>query len=444
MKKLSENDIAKLLREARSGHEPNKDLRYYVPGLIKTVQTQVKQWQPLLSKPNRPAKRCPFQLLDFFSGCGGMTLGFAALAKSLPIIEIIGACDIQKDALATYTANFACPAINQDIRDLAEDDEKLSGFLAALPAFDANRPTILIGCAPCQGFTSHRKRHWDKSDPRNSLLAAFAVIASKINPACIIMENVPEMLSHKYWSHFEAAREILTSAGYRVAQSIYNAAAFGVPQERFRTLVVAMKKNFLLPDTTFLSPKEYRSVRDAIGSLPTVIPGISNSEDPLHRCASHRASTLATIRAVPKNGGMRPVGVGPKCLDRVNGFSDVYGRLSWDKPAITITHYARNPASGRYVHPEQDRGLTTREAALLQSFPTGFRFVGTFDSVFRQIGEAVPPLFAGAIAAHCVCELLSKTPTKTQMASAKVPVTTPVNSSYSSVIAGIKMGRSRS
>jgi DNA (cytosine-5)-methyltransferase 1 len=144
---------------------------------------------------------------------------------------------------------------------------------------------------------------------------------------------------------------------------------------------------------------------------------------------------------IPKDGGSRPTGVGPKCLDRVRGFYDVYGRLAWDRPAITITHYARNPASGRYVHPEQDRGLTIREAALLQSFPKGFQFCGGFDSVFKQIGEAVPPRFAAAVASSCVIELLSREPTVDELWQAVRPVTSPVSSSFSSVIAGLKMAR---
>jgi DNA (cytosine-5)-methyltransferase 1 len=130
-------------------------------------------------------------------------------------------------------------------------------------------------------------------------------------------------------------------------------------------------------------------------------------------------------------------------LDRVKGFSDVYGRLNWDKPSITITHYARNPASGRYVHPEQDRGLTIREAALLQSFPSNIEFVGSFDSIFKQIGEAVPPMFACAIAAHVLVELISQPPSEEMLNTGIHSLEEPVSSSYSSVIAGIKLNRKK-
>ena len=158
----------------------------------------------------------------------------------------------------------------------------------------------------------------------------------------------------------------------------------------------------------------------------------------MHKSAAHNKSTLEVIRQVPHNGGNRPVGIGPKCLDRTKGFSDVYGRLYWDRPSITITHYARNPASGRYTHPEQDRGLTAREAAILQSFPYGFEFTGKSDDVYRQIGEAVPPMLSAAIAANVLIELLSSPPTASQLAEAPSSIEEPVSSSYSSVIAGIK------
>ena len=125
-------------------------------------------------------------------------------------------------------------------------------------------------------------------------------------------------------------------------------------------------------------------------------------------------------------------------MDKTKGFSDVYGRLSWDKPSITITHYARNPASGRYTHPEQDRGLTAREAALLQSFPVGFEFTGKSDDIYRQIGEAVPPMLASAVAANVLVELLSSVPNEEELAEGPESITEPVSSSYSSVIAGIK------
>jgi DNA (cytosine-5)-methyltransferase 1 len=186
-----------------------------------------------------------------------------------------------------------------------------------------------------------------------------------------------------------------------------------------------------------LQPEQYRTVRDAIGDLLPISPGQISSQDLMHRCSNHHESTLNVIRNIPRNGGNRPTGIGPICLDRVKGFSDVYGRLSWDKPAITITHYARNPASGRFVHPEQDRGLTMREVARLQGFPDRFQFAGGLDDVFRQIGEAVPPPLSVAVAS-VVLSALSKEVNNIEDENL---IKCPVNDSFAGVIAGIKLKR---
>lgn len=435
-------NFAALLDCAKNGRSHLADFRKLKDSLTTKAQSEVRKWKPNDLNDSH-SERPPYQVLDFFCGCGGMSLGFAALSRILPIFEIVGGCDIENDALSTFTRNFNAPGINIDIRRLLDNSSLMTDFLRSLPRYESNRRTILIGCAPCQGFTSHRKRHWAKDDHRNSLVGAFAYVAVKLAPECIVMENVPEMLSKKYWSNFEDARAIFTEAGYNVSQAIYNIASFGVPQDRFRALVVAMRQPFLLPEPQLLDPSRFKTVRHAIGKLPPVAPGVSHHLDPFHRSAAHRESTLKTIRAVPKDGGSRPTGVGPQCLDRVHGFYDVYGRLAWDKPSITITHYARNPASGRYVHPEQNRGLTIREAALLQGFPQGFAFCGSFDSIFKQIGEAVPPPFAAAVASNCIVELLSCEPSPKELEKAVMPIIEPVSSSFSSVIAGIKMARKR-
>lgn len=259
---------------------------------------------------------------------------------------------------------------------------------------------LIIGCAPCQGFSAHRKKDHDKpEDKRNSLIGHFADITVSLAPDFVVMENVPEILNGKYKSHYEEAKKIFQQNGYHVCQKIYNAAGFGVPQSRYRAIIVASKfEEFKLPQE-ILDETKYRTVRDAIGSLPPVdARNQKKSSDKYHRCSAHKQSTINVIAQVPHDGGNRPKGIGPQCLDKVKGFSDVYGRLRWDKPSVTITQYARNPASGRYSHPEQNRGLTIREAARLQSFPDGYFWEGSLGDNFKQIGEAVPPLLSLAIA----------------------------------------------
>lgn len=411
------------------------DLREHKESLFWDVARAVTAFKPFTSESYSDN---PIQLLDFFSGAGGTSLGFAALNNVIPAFKMLGGCDINKISAQTYSHNYGTCEINQDIVKLAYEDGLLEDLLIKV-GYDKSKPTILIGCSPCQGFSSHRKKHWNEEDDiRNSLILAFAQIVEKINPEVIIMENVPEFLSKRYWNYFSAAKAHFEKCGYVVKQNIYNAAMFGVPQERFRSIVIGMKKEFLMP-IGYFKPEDYNTVRDAIGKLPEVEAGEACLSDPMHKSASHKASTINVIKQVPHDGGNRPVGVGPACLDKTKGFSDVYGRLFWDRPAITITHYARNPASGRYTHPEQDRGLTAREAAILQSFPNGFEFTGKFDDIYRQIGEAVPPLLAAAVATNVLIELISTVPTATELKENPAPIESPVSSSYSSVIAGIKI-----
>jgi len=298
------------------------DYRACKPSLIKKAQSQLLNWS---SEGKANYSQRYYQIIDFFSGCGGMSLGFEAFSKIYPFFKIIGGCDINQDASKTFEKNFKAPGLIKDVTTLVHDKE-LKRFLGELPSYRKDKPLILIGCPPCQGFTSHRKKSWDVIDSRNNLVSIFAKVAVKLNPEVIVIENVPEMLSKKYWSYFQTSKEILEEAGYIVHQQIYNAASFGVPQERYRALVVAMKKDFLLPEPIFLK-NQYITVRQTISSLPAIDPGEVYVRDAYHYCAKHKPNTIDVIKSVPKNGGNRPKGIGPKCLDKVKGYTDVYGRL---------------------------------------------------------------------------------------------------------------------
>lgn len=416
-----------------------KNLREDKKDLLVSVQKKQKDFAPL---DRKTYSNNPIQLIDFFCGAGGMSLGFASLNDVVPLFDFLGGCDINKASAESYAQNFGTPTINSNIIELTHDEEKFNEFLQTI-GFDNEKPTILIGCAPCQGFTSHRKKHWNEEDDiRNNLVCVFAEIVSRFQPAAFVMENVPEFLSNRYWKYFSAAKSHFLDDGYHVKENIYNAASFGVPQERFRSIVIGMKKDFLLPEG-YLEPNEYKTVRETIGELNPVKAGAMDPNDPMHKSVAHKKGTIEILKQIPHDGGSRPEGVGPACLDRTKGFSDTYGRLYWDRPSITITHYARNPASGRYTHPEQDRGLTAREAALLQSFPMGFEFAGNSDDIYRQIGEAVPPLFAAGIAVNMLIELISSEPSDEEIANSPESIEKPVSSSYSSVIAGIKIRRKK-
>jgi len=351
----------------------------------------------------------PVDVIDFFSGCGGMSAGFLAVNAVVPSYRIAMAVDIDPDANATYETNIGLRPTAMDVAKLASDTRKARSIIESVRS-SPRAPLVMIGCAPCQGFSSHRNSSGE-DDVRNSLFIAFAKIAAAVQPDAIVVENVPEILTDRYWPLVVKARDILTRAGYVSRLAVHNMAEFGVPQQRFRALLIAMRQPFQMPKG-FVEPQQFRTVRDAIGKLPAIAAGEVSANDPMHFTAAHRLSTIKTIMAVGKDGGSRPWHAGPECLRRAAAkqgraaYEDVYGRLWWNRPAITVTAYARNPASGRYVHPEQHRGLSVREAALLQSFPKQYMFEGSFDSRFRQIGNAVPPSFAAYLAGHVLRELL--------------------------------------
>lgn len=400
LKKL-QKDLFQLSKKERNG-----DSRVAARAIGRKIASSISTyWQK-----SKGSTTGPIHVIDMFSGCGGMSAGFHAVNSLLPAVTVRAAFDICKPANDTYEANLKIPTYRQDIRSLAARPARLQELLTR-SGHTSNTPTILIGCAPCQGFSSHRNAG-GQFDPRNDLFLNFIKLADAVGPDAIVMENVPELLTDRYFQYVIAAREKLESAGYFVNVSVHNMAEFGVPQERFRALILAMKRPFM-PIEGFLDRPSFRTVRDAIGNLPAVIPGEPHPSDPMHVSAGHKPSTIDVIRQVPLDGGNRPSGIGPKCLREArlrHGkeiYEDVYGRLAWSRPAITITGSSRNPASGRFVHPEQHRGLTVREASLLQGFPKDYTFTGSLDEKFTQIGNAVPPTFAAFLATSVIGELLS-------------------------------------
>jgi DNA (cytosine-5)-methyltransferase 1 len=368
-------------------------------------------------------------VIDLFCGCGGLSAGFRLAS---PRYRIAGAFDTDADAVATYQANVSPRATVADLTDAVSTDEGWAAFLAATD-LRASNPLVLIGGPPCQGFSAYGKRR-TRTDARNDLIGTFAEIAVRLEPDLIVLENVPELLARRHWGHFSALKDTLEAAGYNVRAEIHNLAAFGVPQERFRALVVASRGVPSLP-APVLAAGHYRTVRDAIAHLEPITPGEPSSSDPMHHCTRHRSSTIDVLRQIPPDGGSRPKGVGPRCLDQVDGFRDVYGRLRWDRPANTVTASARNPASGRFAHPAQHRGLTVREASLLQGFPDDFLFTGSFDSKFSQVGNAVPPRFAAVLGAHCAALVHGCAPPREDTDAGVIG---PQRDSFSSALSGLK------
>jgi DNA (cytosine-5)-methyltransferase 1 len=319
--------------------------------------------------------------IDLFSGCGGLTLGL-----KLAGFHVVAAVENDPLAVETYQANHSEVLVcADDIREVR------AASLRKLLDLGVGELDLLAGCPPCQGFSTLRTRNGaaQKRDKRNRLITNMLRFARAFRPKAIMMENVPGLAEH--WSFKELCRG-LRKLGYRIQWDIKDARHYGVPQRRKRLIMVAGRK-FDVPLAK--ESKAIKTVRKAIGDLKR--PG--TSRDKLQNLAENRsAKVLSMIRAVPKNGGSR--GDLPKsrqlaCHKRSDGFNDIYGRMAWDQPAPTITGGCFNPSKGRFLHPEQNRAITLREAAILQSFPRRYRFPAhkSKESIALMIGNALPPTF---------------------------------------------------
>ncbi|HHW44998.1 MAG TPA: DNA cytosine methyltransferase [Desulfotomaculum sp.] len=323
--------------------------------------------------------------IDLFCGCGGLTVGLKKAG-----FRVLGAVDIDPLSVKTYKANHRDVEVwEMDIRDLkpAELLEKLRLKQGELD--------LLAGCPPCQGFSTMRTLNGAirVDDPRNDLLLEFQRLVEALRPRAVMLENVPGLAEdERFVSFCERMKELGYIGDYRVL----NAAEYGVPQRR-RRLVYIAGYGIKIPFAS--KARRLKTVRDAIGSLPKA----GESGDPVHDMPEHRTpKVMEIIRRIPKNGGSRtdlPEEFQLECHKRCNGFKDVYGRMAWDDLAPTITSGCHNPSKGRFLHPEENRAITMREAALLQGFPRRYKFpiVNNKSAVALMIGNALPPPF---IAAH--------------------------------------------
>ena len=342
----------------------------------------------------------PVQVYDFFVGCGGASWGFQAAG-----MEISFALDHDADARKTFEANFPDAHFEfADIRDLSVD--------AVRSRVEAERPNPMLfsGCAPCQPFTKQNttRPEFDQ-DERVPLLARFGDLVASCRPDLVFVENVPGL--QKLDSDSQPFGDFLSrldAAGYKVDYQPIRLARYGIPQSRRRLVLVASLHGPInLPDETHGpgTPNEkYETVRDWIFHLPPIRAGEEHKEVPNHRAANLSARNVERIRATPEGGGHRdwPEQLKLECHKGFSGYSDVYGRMSWDSPASGLTTRCTSYSNGRFGHPEQDRAISIREAACLQTFPEDFVFEGCMASMSRQIGNAVPVRLAKRLGDHFI------------------------------------------
>jgi DNA (cytosine-5)-methyltransferase 1 len=327
----------------------------------------------------------PLTAVDLFSGAGGTTQGL----KDAGYV-VLAAIENDVDAVSSYRANHTEVAvIDRDIRRIQA--------AALARQLGGNRIGLLTACPPCQGFSTLGSGN--TNDPRNGLIMTVARFTRHLQPWAVMLENVPGLAADR------RLRALLnTLGGYVIRTYLVDAAEFGVPQYRKRVIVIAVDKSLgvtLSDRLTDLLPRDFDTARRTAWSALTAASALTEARDPVHRARRSTPIVVRRIKAAPRGGGRAdlPADLQLACherLDRADATS-IYGRIDPDAPAPTMTTRCTTPSCGRFIHPYEDRGLTLREAALLQSFPLDYQFRGSHQSIERQIGNAVPVRLAAAL-----------------------------------------------
>ncbi|WP_043320045.1 DNA cytosine methyltransferase [Microbulbifer sp. HZ11] len=327
--------------------------------------------------------------VDLFCGAGGLTHGFVKEGLKVAAgIDLDGACQYP------YESNNDSKFLERDVSDLTvEELERL---------FGRAKVKVLAGCAPCQPFSTYSQRYDIKRNGRWSLLYEFARLVEGTMPDIVTMENVPTVEKHEVFHDFVADLEAL---GYHVWSEIVDSTHYGLPQTRRRMVLLAsLYGPIRMIDRTHSKP---RTVRQVIGRLPPLNAGESAARDKLHVAAKLSPLNLKRIRASKPGGTWKdwPKHLVAECHKAESGrtYPGVYGRMEWDKPSPTMTTQCFGFGNGRFGHPEQDRAISLREAAVLQGFPKSYKFVAKGDPIHfkvlgRMIGNAVPVGLGQAIA----------------------------------------------
>lgn len=333
--------------------------------------------------------------VDLFCGAGGLTHGFV-----LEGIKVNAGIDMDPACRYPYEFNNNARFIEKDVSKVTP--EELNALFVGADS-DTRKIKILAGCAPCQPFSTYSQRYEANSgDGKWGLLYEFSRLAEQTKPDIITMENVPSVAKHQVFKDFV---EGLKKIGYSVWFDVVDSSLYGVPQTRKRMVLLAS----LLGDLQIINPtvQSPKTVRQAIGKLSPINAGEMHVKDRLHTSAKLSDLNLTRIRFSKAGGSWRdwPANLIAQCHKASTGrtYPSVYGRMEWDKPSPTITTQCFGFGNGRFGHPEQDRALSLREAAILQSFPKNYRFLPKNGEVYftvlgRLIGNAVPVNLSRAIA----------------------------------------------
>jgi len=338
-------------------------------------------------------RKAQIQCVDLFCGVGGLTHGLLQRG-----IAVVAGIDVDPQCRYPYEANNKSSFFEKDlIKVSSEDIEKL---------FKPKGIRLLAGCAPCQPFSTYsRSSRKNRSDNKWSLVSTFGRLVKEIQPELVTMENVSQLLDHQVFQEFLGCLK-----HYHIWYSQVDCVDYGVPQARKRLVLLASRLGPIeLSATAETATKTHTSVKHAISHLPTLQAGDSDPIDPIHMAASLSELNLRRIQASQPGGTWRDwdVSLLAKCHRKKSGetYPSVYGRMEWEKPAPTITTQCFGYGNGRFGHPEQDRAISLREAAILQTFPEDYKFLAPgekarFNSLGRLIGNAVP-VRLGEVIADC-------------------------------------------
>ncbi|MEI6848175.1 MAG: DNA cytosine methyltransferase [Chlorobiaceae bacterium] len=320
--------------------------------------------------------------VDLFCGAGGLTHGLQKAGINVKL-----GVDIDEACAFPYTANNDAHFLRRSVEEI--NASELNSY------YGERGIRLLAGCAPCQTFSTYNRKATDR-DKRWWLLSHFSRLVGESCPELVTMENVPRLKEQQVFTDF---MDDLKNHGYDVWYDVVNCANYGVPQLRRRLVLLASK----FGPIRLFSAEEFgsgiRTVKDAIGDLPPIAAGMIDPDDPIHQASSLSDTNLKRIQASQPGGSWRewPKHLVVDCHKRDAGrtYSSVYGRMNWNMPSPTITTQFLGFGNGRFGHPEQDRAISLREGAILQSFPREYKFIAPGDCLSRKtigrlIGNAVP------------------------------------------------------
>jgi DNA (cytosine-5)-methyltransferase 1 len=283
------------------------------------------------------------------------------------------------------------------------------------------QPVVLAACPPCTGFSRAVATNHLRDDHRNSLVGRVGDYAALLRPDIVVIENARELVTGRFSRHLRSLAASLAALGYQVSARTHFLTEFGLPQRRERAIVLGVRRPLRLRSLTDLwdgwrIDEKATHVRRAIWDLPPVRAGQAHPADPFHIAPAFRSElNQRRLAAVPRDGGswadlrtgpdeaalLTPAMTRRAASGDLGSYPDIYGRLWWDRPAVTIKRECSHVGNGRYAHPEQDRLCTVREMSLLQGFPRDYVFTGALANMYRHIGDAVPPLISYQLAALC-------------------------------------------